>query len=100
MSYIFETKSNKGVLFLTSLSEMARFKNNIEEEYYVTGLNESIEDLFHFNKSSHYLISQKDAYDTAKHYNRVFEFSISNEDADSYVERHLKKNIDVLDEIR
>jgi hypothetical protein len=100
MSYIFETETNKGVLFLTSLSEMARFKNNIEEEYYVAGLNENIEDLFHFNKSSHYLISQKDAYDTAKHYGRTFEFSINEEDADKYVKKHLKKKVDVLDEIR
>lgn len=100
MSYIYELESNRGVLFLTSLSEIAGFKNDIQTEYYTPELNESIENLFHFNKSSHFLLSQKDAYDTAKHYNRVFEFSISNEDADAYVERHLKNNIDVLDEIR
>ena len=100
MSYIFETSTNKGVVFLTSLSEIAGFKNDIHTEYYTPENLEAIEDLFQFNKSSHYLLSQKDAYDTAKHHDRIYRFSIEDSEADTYVERHLKNKVDVLDEIR
>jgi hypothetical protein len=81
MSYIYETTTNKGVLFLTSLAEIAGHKNDIDHESYSPELYKGITNLFHFNKSSHYLLSQKDAYDAAKHNNRVYEFSISNEDS-------------------
>ena len=94
MAYIYELESNRGMLFMSSLHEIAGFKDNIDLDKIrpknISKLWYSIESLFEYNNASHYLIPLKHVYNTAKHHGRLLEFKISDEDADEYVQ--IKKN--------
>lgn len=101
IAYLYELETNKGVLIMTSLQEIACLKNDINLEQItpdkLSKLYYSIENLFEFNKSAHFLLPLKHVYNTAKHYGRILEFEVSKEEADAYVEHKQKQIVDVLD---
>jgi hypothetical protein len=101
LSYIYELKSNRGMIFMTSLHEVASFKNNIDlsnpNPKMIAELYEAIEELFQYNNASHFLLPLKDLQETAHSYNRVLEFSISEEEANQYVENKLNEVVSSID---
>jgi hypothetical protein len=100
--YAFDVKKLKGRVFITSLSEMGKEKllslgiSNFNEGQ----LKKSIESLFKFNGSSHYLINSQEMINTARLSNRVYSFEIDKNSVNKYVNEKIKKNVSIFDEIK
>lgn len=100
LAYTYDITLNKGVLFLTSLSEMAQHKNNLSEKSDSDSFKENIFNLFNFNGSSHYTISLKDAFLAATKNKRVIEFEISDKKVFNYISKKIKQSITIIEEIK
>ncbi len=100
LSYTYDIELNRGVLFLTSLSEMTKDKYKYDAVEDSDRFRNSMMDLFKFNGSSHYNISLRDAYISASKNKRVIEFEFSSRKTVNYVKRKCKTLHSVLDDIK
>lgn len=97
--YMYDITKNKGLLFFTSLTEIAKIKYNIVDNYMSKEMKKGIESLFHFNKSSHYSISIKDAYSSALKFKRIIEFQMDEINVMKYIYEKSRKRKNILQEI-
>lgn len=100
--YVFDSERLEGRVLVTSLSEMAQHKLTRGLSFFSyddKDLKESMESLFRYNGSSHYLICLKDVYDAAKANNRVYSFKVDKKVAESYINKKSTKSPSVLEEI-
>jgi hypothetical protein len=87
LAYTYDVERHKGVLFLTSLSEIASYKFNCKVDTDSKSFKNKIIECFKFNGSSHYSVSLQDAYYSALRHGRVIDFEISPEKATKYIEK-------------
>jgi hypothetical protein len=99
LAFTYDIKLNRGVLFLTSLSEIAENKFDCKADIDSNSFKSKIVDCFKFNGSSHYFISLQDAYLSASKNKRVIEFNMSAEKTEKYIEKKRKTAKSILDEI-
>ena len=99
LAYTFDISLNKGVLFLTSLSEITEYKFDFEEKSDSDEFKAKMLDVFKYNKGAHFNISLKDAYYTALNNNRVIEFKMSASKVKTYVNRKLTQTKPIIQEI-
>ena len=63
-------------------------------------LKKSIESLFKFNGSSHYLINSQDMINAARTYNRVYSFEIDQDTVNEYVNKKTVIKESILNKIK
>ena len=100
--YALDITKLKGHVFITSLNEMGKVKllsrgiSNFNEDE----LKKSIESLFKFNGSSHYLINSQDMINAARTYNRVYSFEIDQDTVNEYVNKKTVIKESILNKIK
>ncbi len=99
LAYTYDVKYNKGVLFLTSISEITQSKFGYSEISDSDEFREKMLDVFIFNGSSHYSISLQDAYTAALKNKRVLTFETTPKKAKLYVEKKLSQAKSIIEEI-
>ncbi len=100
LAYTYDVALNKGVLFLTSLSEIAENKFDCKADIESISFKNKIVECFKFNGSSHYCVSLQDAYISALKNKRVIEFDMCPKKAEKYIEKKKLTAKPILTEIK
>lgn len=100
LAYTFDVKLQKGVLFLTSLSEITQYKFGLPDKNDSEEFKLKMLETFHFNGSSHYSLSLQEAYYAAAKNKRVITFSSTPKKVKRYVQKKINQTIPIIEEIK